>query len=98
MTATFSPAASRGDRAMFYRWKLVRMADNPHLLTCTQRAEFSKYLTCHEAARVAFRLVPGSEVYLWDEPNWLPGCTQDHKAVRVVATVAPNGVWTGQNG
>ncbi len=79
-----------------YRWKLVRMAKEPHLLTCTDRAEMSKYLTVHEACRVAFRLIAGSELYIWDDPNWLPGCTQDHRAVRVVATVAANGVWAVQ--
>ena len=74
-------------------WRLLEMAEQPHLCTCKTRAQMSACLTVYEASRVAFRLVPGGEIYCWDEPNWIPGNTAGHKAVRIVASVDGRGVW-----
>lgn len=96
--------SARADRYLITRglswkklrtWKLLRMTDQPHLLTCHQRrGDLSACLTAHEAARIAFRLLPGAEVFMWDEPNWIPTrSTAGHTACRIVATVDANGVW-----
>lgn len=87
-----------------YTWKLVQMADQPsepNLLTCQDRKEISKYLTADEAARVAFKVIGDAELYMWDDPGYIPGPSlQGHKAVRVIATAVRSVgglVWAAQN-
>lgn len=68
-----------------YDWRILEMTEEPNLLTSTRRAQMSATLTAYEAANVTLRRYAGAEVYMWDEPNYIPGqSTQDHKAVRVV--------------
>lgn len=75
------------DFAGLRKWRLLLMDREPHLLTCKKRAELSAVLMPAEAANVAFKVIGDAELYMWDDPNYIPGRSlQDHKAVRVVAT------------
>lgn len=76
-----------------HKWKVLLMTSEPHLLTCQEHSQLSHCLTPAEAARIAFRLLPGAQVYMWEgDPNWKPSPGGQLRAARVVATVA-NGVW-----
>lgn len=75
-------------------WRVLEMTEEPNLLTCYKRAQLSAVLTADEALRVTFKRFPGSEVYMWDEPDYIPGpSVAGRKAVRVVATVNRNGAY-----
>lgn len=66
-------------------WRVLEMAEQPHLLTCRKRAQMPACLTCFEVANVALKHFKGAAVYMWDEPNLIPGHSlQGHKAVRIV--------------
>lgn len=68
-----------------HTWKVLRLSSEPHLLTCAEHSQLSACLTAAEAARIALRLVPGAQVYMWDQPNWWPTkSTAGHQALRVM--------------
>lgn len=100
MSLTNRYLVSRGFTWLKLRtWKIQQLSADPNILTCQQRAELSACLTADEAARVAFRFLPGAEIYMWDEPDWIPTkSTAARKAVRIVATVTPDGRHAVQQG
>lgn len=70
-------------------WRVLEMAEEPNLLTCKRRALMSATLTPYEAANVTLRKFAGAEVYMWEEPDYIPGPSlQGRKAVRVVGAAS----------
>lgn len=69
-------------------WRVLEMAEQPHLLTCRKRAQMPACLTAIEAANVALKHFADAQVFMWDDPSYIPGRNlQGHKAIRVVGAL-----------
>jgi hypothetical protein len=80
------------DFSEIHDWRVLQMTEQPHLCTTTKLAQYPSEFKPLDAAARAFDEFPGAEVYMWDEPDYIPGpSVADHKAVRVVAWVDERG-------